>query len=302
MSHLKDIQAFGDWIEENIEDPFDLDEAIKTINMSKFHFYRLFKAVIGLSILEYVKRRKMAHAARKLRTSPDSILNIAIQFGFASQEVFIRNFKKYYGDTPAKWRKRASLAEKSILPVSAFDLEALILDIKSYNGKADVSERIVHFEKRCFIGIIHPSDDSRVESIGPKIEHFLSRIDEIEGVQGDALYRICYEPDFSGETATFMEFIGVPVDGSSPVPEGMSAYSMDASTFVEYTHKGLLFNNDKDLILHTYDFIYKYRLAASRYRLKNDYFVERYGDRFYGPFHADSEVDILLSIESPQVT
>jgi AraC family transcriptional regulator len=266
--------------------------------MSKFHFYRLFKAVIGLSIYEYIKRRKLYHAANQLLTSSESILDIAIQYGFASQEVFIRNFKKYYGNTPAKWRKRATSADASIEPLTLFDIEAIKLDIKSYNGKVDIEERIVNFKKRDFIGIVNQSDDNQVESIPAKIEFFLNRIIEIQGIQGEMLYRICYEPNLSEEPATFLEFIGVCVDRINHIPEGMVAYCMDASTFAQYTHKGPLFIENKNQILNTYDFIYKYRLTASRYKLKNDYFVEIYGERFYGPYHKDSEVDILLSIDT----
>lgn len=212
---LDDIQKFGNLIEENIEDSVDVDELIATLNISKFHFYRLFKAVIGMSIHEYVKMRKLSHAASLLRNSTLTILEIAVQFGFASQEVFGRNFKRHFHDSPGKWRKNGIIPDKLTQP---FNIEAIKLDIKSYRGTVDVTPTILHLDAMDFVGKIYESDDDQVDTIAPKINSLLDNESQLTGILENAIYRICFAPDFNAEPVSFKEFIGIRVSENIPLP------------------------------------------------------------------------------------
>lgn len=85
------IQRFCDYVENRLEegltkgfDRFDLEEAIASTHISMFHFYRIFKVITGLTVLDYVKRRRLGLAARHLLLSGDDILTTAISCGFQS--------------------------------------------------------------------------------------------------------------------------------------------------------------------------------------------------------------------------
>ena len=293
MSWLDDIQKFGKHIEDNLDTDVTVDEMISSLNISKFHFYRLFKAVIGLSIHEYVKRRKLQAAAQMLKDTDRSVLDVAINYGFNSQEVFSRNFRKYFEESPGKWR-HSGLLNKSL---SKFDIEAIKLDIKTYNGAVDVKEHLEEMPVSYFIGTVYDSDDDQVSTIEKKIESFIEKSHTINNVVDEAIYRICYEPDFESQPVSFKEFIGVKVDDYSELSKDMYLLSLPPSKFIKYVHRGPLFKVENDQILSTYDFIYRYRLSMSGHQLKQDYYIERYGEKFYGPYHDESELEIYLSIE-----
>ncbi|MCK0472479.1 helix-turn-helix transcriptional regulator [Halalkalibacter sp. APA_J-10(15)] len=139
MNYLEDIQKFVDDFEKHIEE-MDIDQAIARIHISKYHFYRLFKAVVGLSIYDYIKKRRLTRAAECIIQSQDDILTIAMKYGFLSQEVFTRNFKKMFGITPGRLRKEPYYKiPNQLKPINT---DSIILEVKALNGQVRVSEKI----------------------------------------------------------------------------------------------------------------------------------------------------------------
>ncbi len=72
--------------------------------MSPSHFSRIFRKVMGMSYQEYLNGRRIAKAKKLLRTSPQSITEIAAFLGFADATGFGRIFKKLTGQTPSAYR------------------------------------------------------------------------------------------------------------------------------------------------------------------------------------------------------
>lgn len=95
------------YIDEHLEQPLDLNALAKVANFSPFHFHRLFSAWMGETLGDYLRRRRVEVAARRLAAQPrTSILNIALSVGFGSAEAFTRAFKGRFGCSPTTWRKQ----------------------------------------------------------------------------------------------------------------------------------------------------------------------------------------------------
>lgn len=73
---------------------------------SESHFSRKFKEISGMQFREYLRYRKLALALKQVRDAEESILNIALDYGFSSNEAFTRAFKEAYGITPSEYRKK----------------------------------------------------------------------------------------------------------------------------------------------------------------------------------------------------
>ena len=73
---------------------------------SEYHFSRKFKEISGMQFRDYLRYRKLALALKQVRDTQDSILNIALDYGFSSNEAFTRAFKKAYGIAPSQYRKK----------------------------------------------------------------------------------------------------------------------------------------------------------------------------------------------------
>ncbi|WP_396126348.1 helix-turn-helix transcriptional regulator [Anaerobacillus sp. CMMVII] len=82
-----------------------LGQIAKVAGYSIPHFYRVFCAIVGCPVKEYVRKRKLSNAMFDVVTSKSSIIDIAFRYGFESHEAFTRSFKLAYGMPPSSFRK-----------------------------------------------------------------------------------------------------------------------------------------------------------------------------------------------------
>ena len=94
-----------DYIDKHITDDLALETVADIAGYSKYHFTRLFKEYSGYSFYDYVRNQKINHAAELLLDPELSIIDIAMQAGFANLTTFNRTFKVIKGCTPTHYRK-----------------------------------------------------------------------------------------------------------------------------------------------------------------------------------------------------
>ena len=104
MTHGDVIQQALQYVELNLFKKLTVDEISYEVGYSKFHFIRTFQKEVGISLYEYIRKRRLAHAASMLRTTNIPILDVAQSNCFESQEAFTRAFKSLYKLPPGKYR------------------------------------------------------------------------------------------------------------------------------------------------------------------------------------------------------
>jgi len=98
------VQDIVDTLEKKLLTPWQLDHYAKKIGYSKFYLTRKFKKETGLTIGEYIRKRRLAVSAFLLLHTDYSILDISFECQFQSQEAFTRAFKELYCMPPGKYR------------------------------------------------------------------------------------------------------------------------------------------------------------------------------------------------------
>lgn len=93
-----------DYINENIYGKLELDEICKMINISKYHFIRIFKNQTSRTPYQYILDRKISLARKDLERGAN-ILSIIQAYGFFDLSHFIKRFKEVYGITPQRYQK-----------------------------------------------------------------------------------------------------------------------------------------------------------------------------------------------------
>ena len=76
---------------------------------SPFYFSRLFRLVVGITIKKHLADRRLYRAALDIRDTQERIIDIAVKYGFSSQEALTRAMKSAYGHTPYAFRKNPNL-------------------------------------------------------------------------------------------------------------------------------------------------------------------------------------------------
>ncbi|MBM7614936.1 AraC family transcriptional regulator [Alkaliphilus hydrothermalis] len=136
MEYLSRLNASIDYLEKNIEDKLNIDEVAKMALTSKFHFQRMFHMVTGVSVAEYVRRRRLTLAAQKLATSDVKVIDVALKYGYQTPESFSKAFSKMHGINPSEVRGQG-------MDLKAYPRLSFHIQIK---GEAVMNYRIVEKE------------------------------------------------------------------------------------------------------------------------------------------------------------
>lgn len=94
-----------DLIEEKIMEKLTVETIADSIHFSKYHYQRMFRNLVGDSVMSYVTKRKLSLAGRELLETNASVIDVALKYGYDSHEGFTRSFKAYMGVSPADYRK-----------------------------------------------------------------------------------------------------------------------------------------------------------------------------------------------------
>lgn len=102
---LENIKSVIDYIEDHLTEKLDLDTVAKAVHYSKYHLHRMFTNTVGLTIHDYLQRRRLTEAAKLLVFSDQSILDTALLAGYESQQAFTDAFAAMYKISPRRFRE-----------------------------------------------------------------------------------------------------------------------------------------------------------------------------------------------------
>lgn len=104
--YIHRINNVVDYIENNINEPLNLQKVSEIAHFSPFHFHRIFSVFVGETLNNFIKRKRVEKAARMLLSEQNkSISEIAFECGFNSASVFCRNFKERFNLNAQEFRE-----------------------------------------------------------------------------------------------------------------------------------------------------------------------------------------------------
>lgn len=115
-------------IAANPDDANDLDSLAALAHFSRWHFHRVYRAIMGETVAETVRRVRLHRAAGTLVQGNAPIPEIARQAGYGSAEAFTRAFASSHGITPAAYRARGVL--HPLVPAAPHNGAATMYDVK----------------------------------------------------------------------------------------------------------------------------------------------------------------------------
>ncbi|KUO73088.1 MAG: AraC family transcriptional regulator [Clostridia bacterium BRH_c25] len=143
MDLLEEMNGALNYIEENLTDEIDFKEVARLAFCSEYHFKRMFSFLAGVTLSEYIRRRRLTLAAFELNNSSTRIIDVAVKYGYSSPDSFTRAFQSLHGITPSEARSNGQ-------SLKAYPRMIFQLSIK---GGSEMNYRIEEKEAFHIVGI-----------------------------------------------------------------------------------------------------------------------------------------------------
>ena len=252
------IQRIVDRIDECIlrheDEALTLRALAQELGYSEFHTTRKFREISGMPLRDYIRQRRLAIALREVRDSHRSLLDIALDHGFSSNEAFTRAFRRAYGMTPSAYRAspRPVVLRTKIHPFDRyfFGLGEIGMILSNENVKTYFitipAHTFLHIENRESNGYwdfwqkqaLIPGQDCEticglLESVKGKLDdHGDDFAGQIMGYISDPTGRLCGW----GFLRTECYGVRLPADYSGPVPEQMILTPIPEGEYIVFEH------------------------------------------------------------------
>lgn len=105
MEWLRKIGDAIDYIENSLDKHISYDEAARIACCSTYYFQRMFSYISGVSLAEYIRRRRMTQAAFELQRTDSKVIDVALKYGYSSPTSFSRAFQSVHKVTPMAAKK-----------------------------------------------------------------------------------------------------------------------------------------------------------------------------------------------------
>lgn len=120
MNILNELNEACNYIENNIENEIDIKEIARITNQSTDSINRFFVSMLGITIKEYIRKRRLSLAVYDLQNSDEKITDIAFKYGFNSYDSFCKAFLNQHHVTPTQAKNPS--CEVNIFPPATFEI------------------------------------------------------------------------------------------------------------------------------------------------------------------------------------
>lgn len=108
MEWMEGMQAALDYIEAHLTGEMCMADIAAQAYVSSFYFQRIFSALCGMPVGEYVRKRRLTLAAEELSCSDVKVIDAALKYGYDSPDSFARAFAKFHGTLPSAAKERGA--------------------------------------------------------------------------------------------------------------------------------------------------------------------------------------------------
>ncbi|WP_372406758.1 GyrI-like domain-containing protein [Streptomyces luteireticuli] len=221
-------------IELHLGDSVDTADLARIAATSEYHLRRLFSALAGMPLSEYVRRRRLTVAGAEVLAGRGSLLEIAVRYGYGSGEAFARAFRAMHGVGPGEARRGGTALVSQ--PRLTFRL--------TVEGSSSMRYRIVDRPDFTVVGLktriplVHAGPNQAmldfIRGIDPRT---VERLFKLSDQEPEGIVSVCDDLDPSRAEGTEFDYYHGAVT-SAAAPEGMTTLPVPAGTWAVFTASG----------------------------------------------------------------
>ncbi|MBB6672060.1 AraC family transcriptional regulator [Cohnella nanjingensis] len=236
LDWLKRMMDALDLMEGSMEERLDIEEIAKAAYVSPFHFQRMFFMLTGMTIAEYMRKRRLTLAAQEIASSSVKVIDAALKYGYDSPESFAKAFRKIHGVSPSEARQPG-------VSLKAYPRISFHLSLK---GDKDMDYRIVEKEGFEVVGKsirLKDGEQPRIAELwaASNQDGTAARLSAFG--DGDLLYGVCL--DMQPGEGDFTYMVAGRIDASrehvaADAADGLERASIPAATWAIFPSVGPL--------------------------------------------------------------
>jgi AraC family transcriptional regulator len=251
------------FIESHLADALTLDDISDVAGISRFHMVRAFAAATGLSVMRYVRARRLSEAARALVAGAPDILTLALDADYGSHEAFTRAFRDHFGTTPEAVRNSTRLDHLKLQ-------EPILMDSTLTDNLQP--PRFATSKPLLVAGLGERVSQENSAGIPGQWRRFHQSVANIPARIGNVAYGVCCNGDDAGN---FDYIAGVEVADFSDLPREFARVRIPEQRYAVFTHRDHI-----STIRRTVNTIWNHWLPASGLKAADAPNFERYDEKF----------------------
>ncbi|WBL13164.1 AraC family transcriptional regulator [Sutcliffiella sp. NC1] len=261
MDLLKNMNTAMKYIEENLTSEIDFKVVARLALCSEYHFKRMFSFLAGISLSEYIRRRRLSLAAFELHNSNVKVIDVATKYGYNSPDSFTRAFFNLHGVTPTEARNNGQ--QLKAYPLMTFQLSIRGGNEMNYRIEQKEGFNIVGIMKR--VPIVFEGENPEIAAMWQSLT--MERIEELQKLSNiDPKGIIQASTNFSEgrmeEKGYLDQYIGVATTREKP--KYFSKLEVPALTWAIFESTGPFPNT----LQETWGRIYSEWFPSSNYQVK----------------------------------
>lgn len=239
MNMLANLNEAMAYIEQRLDEEIDLKSAARIAACSEHHFKRMFSSLAGITLPEYIRRRRLAKAAFLLQSGEEEIriLDLALRCGYESADSFARAFRRMHGIAPSEARGGGN-SLKAYPPIT-FRLRVEGGRTMNYRIEERPAFRIVGIMRRVPIVFegVNPDIAAMWQSLTPEKIDALNRL---SCLKPDGLVNAStnFSEERMEEKGDLDHYIGVAT--TEKPPQGYASLEIEASSWAVFEVVGPL--------------------------------------------------------------
>ncbi|RSO13515.1 AraC family transcriptional regulator [Streptomyces sp. WAC 06783] len=221
-------------IESHLDRQIEVSRLARIAMTSEYHFRRMFSALAGVSLSEYIRRRRLTVAGAEVLAGERTLLEIAVRYGYGSGEAFARAFRAVHGVGPGEARRTGAALHSQ--PRMSFRL--IIEGSSSMRYRVVEKEQFHVIGKKARIPLVHqgvnPAIADFIRGIG---QETLDRITALSDQQPEGLVAVCDDLDPSRAEGTELDYYHGVVS-QLPAPDDLDTLVVPAGTWAVFENSG----------------------------------------------------------------
>ena len=105
---ISGFMASIDFIERNLTQTLEIEEIAGVAALSPFYYQRIFGALTGMTVGDYIRARRMTLAAQDLARTGEKVIDAALRYGYDSPDSFAKAFQRFHGIMPSQAKEKGA--------------------------------------------------------------------------------------------------------------------------------------------------------------------------------------------------